>query len=339
MKNAVNIGVIGAGYWGKNLVRNFNELGALHVICDKDKELLEKHRAQYPDIPVTSHAKDVLDDENVEAVVIAVPAVFHYRLAKEALSRGKHVFVEKPLALNVREGEELVELAERKKKVLMVGHILQYHNAVIKLKEIIDGGELGRIRYVYSNRLNIGKIRAEENILWSFAPHDISVILMLLDGEVPGSLFTTGGTYLQHNVADVTMTNMSFPDGVRAHIFVSWLHPFKEQKMVVVGDRKMAVFDDMTQEKLFLYPHKIEWQNNIPVVSKAEAETVRFDMAEPLKEECRHFINCVENGETPRTDGREGLEVLRILQASQESMNTDGMIVDLAEACSKVDRR
>lgn len=320
------IGIIGAGYWGKNLVRNFHQLDSLEVICDKDKDILDGYRKQYPDVKVTEDYKEVLEDAGIEGVVIAAPAAFHYRLVKEALLNGKHVFVEKPLALNIDEGRELVELAGQKGKVLMVGHILRYHNAVIKLKELIDKDELGNIRYVYSNRLNIGKIRTEENILWSFAPHDISVILMLLDA-CPESLSTTGGNYLQHDVADVTMTNMSFPGGVRAHIFVSWLHPFKEQKLVVVGDKKMAVFDDMTDEKLFLYPHKIEWKNSMPVASKAETETVSFEMVEPLRAECRHFLDCMEKDLTPVTDGKEGLRVLGILQASQESLDSAGKVI------------
>jgi UDP-2-acetamido-3-amino-2,3-dideoxy-glucuronate N-acetyltransferase len=323
------IGVIGAGYWGKNLVRNFYQLGALSAVCDTDADTLERLKKEYPDIKFTQSKDDLLNDGDIYGVVIASPAALHYGLAKEALEKGKHVFVEKPLALNIREGEALVKLAGKKKKTLMVGHILQYHNAVIKLKELVDGGELGKIRYIYSNRLNIGKIRTEENILWSFAPHDISVILMLL-GETPESLFTTGGVYLQHNVADVTMTNMSFSDGVRAHIFVSWLHPFKEQKLVVVGDRKMAVFDDMTDEKLFLYPHKVEWKNSVPVASKAEREAVPFEMVEPLRAECRHFVDCIENNATPVTDGEEGLRVLRILQASQESLDNSGKLISFS---------
>ena len=210
----------------------------------------------------------------------------------------------------------------------MVGHILQYHPAVTKLKELVDAGELGKIQYLYSNRLNIGKIRAEENILWSFAPHDISVILMLL-GERPETVYASGGSYLQHQIPDTTLTTLDFPSGVKAHIFVSWLHPFKEQKLVVVGDKKMAVFDDVSQEKLLLYPHKIEWLHRIPVAAKAESEIVEIEMDEPLRAECRHFLQCVAEGTTPTTDGREGLSVLQVLEASQESLNQDGCKIRL----------
>jgi UDP-2-acetamido-3-amino-2,3-dideoxy-glucuronate N-acetyltransferase len=190
---------------------------------------------------------------------------------------------------------------------------------------MISRGELGKIQYIYSNRLNIGKIRSEENILWSFAPHDISVILMLLN-EFPTSIHTSGGNYLQHNVADVTVTSMNFKSGIRAHIFVSWLHPFKEQKLVVVGDRKMAVFDDMSAEKLFVYPHKVEWKDRTPVASKAEVEKVELNLKEPLKSECEHFLDCISSGKTPKTDGREGLNVLKILDASQRSLNESRIV-------------
>ena len=322
------IAVVGAGYWGKNLVRNFYELDHLGVICDANEVLKSGFEEKYPGIPYSLSYGEVLADDGIDAVVLATPAVSHYTMAKDALSAGKHVFVEKPLALEVNEGEDLVSLTEDNSRILMVGHILQYHNAVLKLKELIDGGELGKIQYIYSNRLSIGKIRTEENILWSFAPHDISVILSLLN-ETPEFLYASGGNYLQERVADVTMTTMNFPSGVKAHIFVSWLHPFKEQKLVVVGDKKMAVFDDVSEEKLTLYPHKIKWLDRMPVASKAEAEIVPVEMEEPLRAECKHFLECIENNHPPRTDGHEGLRVLQILQASQQSLNNYGKIIQL----------
>jgi len=328
---SANIAVVGCGYWGKNLVRNFAELKVLHTICDTDHKKLERYKGIYPEVNISSSFTQLLDNLELGAMVIATPAETHYRLAKEALLSNKDVFVEKPLALNVEEAQELVDLAEKYKKILMVGHLLQYHPAVIKLKELIDKGYLGKIQYVYSNRLNIGKIRSEENILWSFAPHDISVILMLLN-EFPNSVYATGGNYLQHQIADVTLTTMDFRSGVKAHIFVSWLHPFKEQKLVVVGDKKMAVFDDVSEEKLFLYPHKIEWINRIPNACKAEAEIVPVEMEEPLKAECKHFLECIGNGHLPKTDGREGLRVLQILQASEQSLSNNGCKVYLSES-------
>jgi UDP-2-acetamido-3-amino-2,3-dideoxy-glucuronate N-acetyltransferase len=207
----------------------------------------------------------------------------------------------------------------------MVGHLLQYHPAFIRLKELAAGGELGRINYIYSNRLNLGKIRREENILWSFAPHDISMILTLA-GEEPENVAATGGNYLHQKIADVTMTHLNFSSGLQAHIFVSWLHPFKEQKLVVVGDQKMAVFDDTLpwSEKLLLYPHEIKWEHNIPVASKAEAERVELTEAEPLRMECMHFLESIVTGKQPRTDGQEALRVLRVLNAAQRSLDDGG---------------
>jgi len=213
----------------------------------------------------------VLSRDDIQGVVISTPAETHFNIARESLLAGKHVYVEKPLVLKEEEGHELIALAQKKNLVLMVGHLLQYHPIFMRLKEMARAGELGRINYIYSNRLNLGKIRREENILWSFAPHDISMILSLA-GEEPESLVTTGGNYLHQKIADVTTTHMEFPSGLRAHIFVSWLHPFKEQKLVVVGDKKMAVFDDTLswEDKLLLYPHQINWKNNMPVPTKAD---------------------------------------------------------------------
>ena len=324
------VGIIGSGYWGKNLIRNFHELGCLGVICDKDPKVLAQFEKSYPDIPRILSYDQILNvsEFDVDGIVIATPAETHYQLTKKAILAGKHVFVEKPLALDENEGEELVELAEKSQKTLMVGHLLQYHSAILKLKELIDSGQLGKIQYIYSNRLNMGKIRSEENILWSFAPHDISVMLMLL-GEFPLSVTSSGGNYVQPNIADVTMTTLNFPSSVKGHIFVSWLHPFKEQKLVVVGDKKMAVFDDLTEEKLFLYPHTIEWHHRQPVAVKANPEIVNSNFSEPLRVECQHFIDCISNGKKPKTDGSEGLRVLKILNACEASLRSEGVKIDL----------
>ena len=333
------VAVVGSGYWGKNLVRNFHELGALNLICDKNEVLLDQFKEQYPDMETCLALSDVLRREQIQGVVIATPAETHFTLVREALLAGKHVLVEKPLALTEEDGHELVELAEQSQVTLMVGHILHYHPAVIKLKELVESGELGKIQYLYSNRLNIGKIRAEENILWSFAPHDISVILMLL-GETPDTVYATGGSYLQYQIPDTTLTALDFPSGVKAHIFVSWLHPFKEQKLVVVGDKKMAVFDDVSEEKLLLYSHKIEWLRRVPVASKTDAEVVPLPgMQEPLRAECQHFVECIAKGENPKTDGREGLRVLQVLQASQESLDRNGATITLGEGSKPQVRR
>jgi len=261
----------------------------------------------------------LLKDDSIRGVVIAAPAARHFEMAKSAILAGKDVFVEKPLALTLNDGAELVDLANRMGSILMVGHVLQYHPAVKKLKELIRSGTLGRVEYIYSNRLNIGKIRTEENILWSFAPHDVSVLLSLL-GEEPQSIFCDAGSFLNQDVADVTMSQFKFANGVRAHIFVSWLHPFKEQRLVVVGSKQMAVFDDMATHKLVLYPHRVEWMNMVPTAVKADGIPVPMDAEEPLRNECQEFLNCMESRRAPLTDGHEGLRVLRVLGACQESM-------------------
>lgn len=327
-KTSPRIAVIGSGYWGKNLVRNFHQIGALDLICDRSEDLLANFSEQYPGVKTCLALSDVLKDENIDGVVIATPAETHYGLAKEALLGGKHVYVEKPLVLDEREGEELIELARQRKLVLMVGHLLQYHPIFIKLKELAIEGELGRINYIYSNRLNLGKIRREENILWSFAPHDISMILSLAEDE-PETVQTMGGYYLHKKIADVTTTHLEFKSGLQAHIFVSWLHPFKEQKLVVVGDQKMAVFNDTKPwaNKLWLYPHEIKWEHNMPVPAKAEPETVDIPQEEPLRQECEHFLHCIATGQQPDTDGKEGLRVLRVLNASQRSLDLNGQAV------------
>jgi len=324
--------VVGSGYWGQNLVRNYYQMNALLAICDSNRERLEELGKKYPECALISDYQEVLDDEKIRAVVIATPAETHFNLVKKALLAGKDVYVEKPLCLSVDEGTELVNLARKLGRILMVGHLLWYHPALRKLKELIDEGELGQIRYIYSHRLNFGKIRREENILWSFAPHDISVILGLL-GEMPDSVQAQGGNYLHSQIADVTMSTMSFPSGVKAHIFVSWLHPFKEQKLVVVGDKKMAVFNDVEKtDKLLLYPHSIDWKNNLPIANKADSQAVIYDETEPLRAECLHFLECIQSRTQPLTDGSEGLRVLTVLNQCQDALNNPGTAVAVPAA-------
>ncbi|MDP3919644.1 MAG: Gfo/Idh/MocA family oxidoreductase [Candidatus Omnitrophota bacterium] len=318
-----NIACIGAGYWGINLVRNFYELGVLRCVCDLDPQRRADVGAAFPTLKLVASIDEVFADQQIRGVAIASPAETHGKLVRRALLADKDVFVEKPLCLSVEEGKELVSLASERHRVLMVGHLLWYHPAVLKLKELVEEGALGRIQYIYSNRLNLGKIRREENILWSFAPHDVSVILGLV-GEMPESVEAHGGNYLHNRIADVTVSLLSFPSGVKAHVFVSWLHPFKEQKLIVVGDRGMAVFDDVApQDKLRIYPHSIEWKNQIPVASKAESQPVAFDSKEPLRAECAHFLECIQNRTSPRTDGREGLRVLKVLDQCQKALERE----------------
>jgi UDP-2-acetamido-3-amino-2,3-dideoxy-glucuronate N-acetyltransferase len=320
-----NVAVVGNGYWGKNLVRNFFDLGVLGTVCDESPSVEANIREKYPRVAFCRDYAEVLSDAAIDAVILATPAALHFDMARRAILAGKDVFVEKPLALSAAEGAMLVDLAAQNRRILMVGHVLQYHPAVKKLKELIDGGTLGRIEYLYSNRLNMGKIRTEENILWSFAPHDISVVLGLL-GEEPETVTCEGGYYLSQHIADVTLSQFAFTSGVRAHIFVSWLHPFKEQRLVVVGSEKMAVFDDTAANKLVLYPHRVEWKERIPTAVKAEAEAITLATNEPLHVECRHFLDCLITRRNPLTDGREGLRVLQVLNACQDSLERHKLV-------------
>ena len=332
----MKVAIIGVGSWGQKLTRVFFELDVLYAVCDVNIENLESTHKLYPNIKVTPFIADILDDPEINAVVIAVPSIGHFRLAKQCLLSGKDVFVEKPMTLSLEDGFELEKISEQENKILMVGHLLEYHPAILKLKEFIENGELGKVCYMYSSRLNLGKIRCEENILWSFAPHDISVMLLLLN-ELPTQVSVHGGNYLHHDIADVTVSNLEFSNGVKGHIFVSWLHPYKEQKLIVVGDKKMAVFDDTSEhEKLLLYHHNIEWKNRIPVSRKENALVVEISQSEPLKEECKHFIECVRNRQHPKTDGHNGIRVLKVLQACEKSLKSNGKSVELNYSTSSL---
>jgi UDP-2-acetamido-3-amino-2,3-dideoxy-glucuronate N-acetyltransferase len=325
---ASNIAVVGCGYWGKNIVRNFYELGALRWVCDTRHDVIDDAKEKYK-VRITSNLDELLADPEVQGVAVAVPAAEHYELAMKCLLAEKHVFVEKPLALHLDEGRRLVATAGSRNCLLMVGHILEYHPAILKLKELIAAGELGRIKYIYSSRLNIGKLRTEENILWSFAPHDISAILFLLD-EMPTRIASQGGTYVDSKSIDTTITTCEFKSGINAHIFVSWLHPFKEQKLCIVGGKKMAVFDDtQTEHKLVLYSHRIDWVERAPVVHKDGGQVIPLPTDEPLRSECEHFLDCIRSGHTPRTNGEDGLRVLEVLEACGRSLEKRGQPVEV----------
>jgi UDP-2-acetamido-3-amino-2,3-dideoxy-glucuronate N-acetyltransferase len=316
-----NIALIGAGYWGKNHLRVLNQIGVLHTVVDKSDEVLSKRQKDFPYVVYGRDERKIVEDPDIEACVIAVPAILHYTITKQCLLAGKDVFVEKPLALKVREGQELVRIAQENKRVLMVGHILQYHTAILKLKQMVDRGKLGEIRYIYSNRLNIGKMRVEENVLWSFAPHDISVILMLMNDEEPLKVSAFGGIYVSDHIYDTSLTTLEFKNNVKSHIYVSWLHPFKEQKLVVVGSDRMAVFDDVSSEKLVTYSHRIDFESDrTPITRKAKPDYIEIEDKEPLYEELLHFIHCVRSRDTPRTDGLEGLSVLKVLERAEKSL-------------------
>ena len=337
-----DLALIGAGYWGKNLARNFNALGALHTLCDSSADTLAAYGAEYGAAAKCTRYEDVLAEAAIRKVAIAAPAVTHYDLARAALSAGKDVFVEKPLCLDTHQGADLVKLAEERGLVLMVGHLLQYHPCIQKLQSLLAEGELGKLQYITSNRLNLGKIRREENALWSFAPHDISVVLSLAGDQLPERITCTGGSYLTSGVADVTLTALRFVGGVRAHIFVSWLNPFKEQKLTVVGSSGIVVFDDTRpwNEKLILHRQYLTWANGLtPTPSTSKGEPVAVPESEPLRDECVHFLECCAERRLPRTDSREGLRVLQVLQAAQRSLESDGEAVSIESGKQKAESR
>lgn len=317
------VAVIGAGYWGKNLVRNFHELQALETVCDLSDETLNRVRRDYH-VATTKDYSAVINDPVLDAVVIATPAVTHYDLARAALQAGKHIFVEKPLALHPREGADLVELAKARNLVLMVGHILEFHPAIVRLNRLVQEGHLGKIQYIYSSRLNLGKLRTEENILWSFAPHDISVILRIL-GEAPENVSAHGGTYLNPPIVDTTLSTLEFASGAKAHIFVSWLHPFKEQRLCVIGSQRMAVFDDLeVEKKLVIYSHHINWLDRKPIAERDGGQVIPVPKEEPLRTECEHFLECLRRGSKPLTDGESSFRVLEVLDACGRSLKEGG---------------
>lgn len=320
-----NIAIVGAGYWGKNLVRNFNQLGALAAICDPS-ELGKAHARQFaPEVPVYDTMEAVLASDEIQGVVIATPAATHAEMSLKALKAGKDVFCEKPLALKYSDAKQVAQCALEHERIVMVGHILEYHPAILKMRHMVEQGDLGKIQYIYSNRLNLGKIRKEENILWSFAPHDIAVILRLV-GSMPFQVIASGGNYVQANIADVTVTQLAFDNGVAAHIFVSWLNPFKEQKLVVVGSKRMMTFDDVRKE-LLLYDQRVDLKEGEPIPVKADAEHIDYPADEPLKAECQAFLTAIETRQPPLTDAQSGLDVLKVLQAAQRSLITHGQTV------------
>ena len=325
----INIAIIGVGYWGKNLVRVFSQLGVLKTVCDLDKKVLKKRKKEYPNLETTIDFSKIFKNKDIKGIVIATPAVTHYKLAKKALKAGKDVFVEKPLSLKLGEGKELVKLAKEKKLILMVDHLFLYHPAVIKLKSLIGKDKLGEIYYIYSTRLNFGIIRTEENALWSLASHDISMILKIFE-KLPGEVRAIGAAYINKNIPDIVSSRLKFNKDQVAEIFVSWLNPFKERKLSVVGSKAMAVFDDSAKEKLIIYPHKVKWhKDKKPEAVKAEGKVIKISEKEPLMEEAKHFLECIKERKKPKTDGEEALQVLKVLDACQESMSKNGQVIKL----------
>lgn len=322
----IRIAQVGCGYWGKNLLRNFAEIGALSAVVDHDAALTAKAVNDYGVRAATFD--DVLADPSIQGIAIATPATTHATLAERALNAGKHVYVEKPMALKPAEAESLQLLAERSGLTLMVGHLLQFHPVFQRLCALVDNGDLGDLLYIYSNRMSFGKIRTEENVLWSFAPHDISMVLSLVGGEEPVSVSAQGASFVTDGIADWSTLQMQFGSGVRAHIQTSWLHPFKEQRLTVIGSKGMAVFEDSKadwDQRLALYRHSIDYSSGMPSPQPAAVEYIAVEKREPLRDECSHFLDCIRTGATPRTDGREGLRVLKVIDRAEIAMNENGI--------------
>jgi predicted dehydrogenase len=319
----IRLAVVGLGHWGPNLARNFDRLpdSELAWICDSSPEALSRWAPSFPDARATTDVGDVLADASLEAVVVATPVPTHAELALRVLEAGKHCFVEKPLAQSTGEAEQAAEAAGD--RVLMVGHLLEYHPGIERLKELIDSGDLGDIRYVYSNRLNLGVLRASENALWSLGAHDVSVILRLA-GEEPLECRAVGESYITEGVEDVVFGYLRFPSGLAAHMHLSWLDPHKERRFTVVGSRRMATFDDMEVErKVTVYDKGFDEDFSSYgeyIARSGDAHSYRVSNEEPLLIECRHFLDCLRTGTEPRSGGRSGLRVVRVLEALQQSL-------------------
>ncbi len=340
----INVLQIGYGYWGPNLARNLNNIPGVRMaaLSDVSKKSIDKFKGNFPDTEIYKDWKKALK-EDYEAVVISTPAELHFEMTKFALEEGKHVLVEKPLALSSGESEILVETAEKSGVTLMVGHTFLYNSAVRKIKDYIDNGELGDIYYLYSHRLNLGKVRSDLNSLWNFAPHDISIILYLMGDKKPKNVTSRGFAYIQNDIEDVVFFTLEFDDSVSAHVHVSWIDPNKVRKMTIVGSKKMVVYDDVSNDaKIQLFDKGVDKQYNSNklqdfdsygdfqlLLRAGDMVVPKFDFIEPLKVECRHFIDCIRNGEKPETDGQHGLNVVKILEAAQVSLKNNGKTINI----------
>jgi UDP-2-acetamido-3-amino-2,3-dideoxy-glucuronate N-acetyltransferase len=316
MFEEIGLGIIGAGRWGINHVRTANQLLGknLKYVCDFNPAAEERIKGISDSIPFTTRLEDITENPGINAVIIATPAETHYEVSKKALLNSKNILVEKPITLISSHAKELVDIARKVNRKLMVGHVLLYHPAVKKIKKMIGEDKIGKLQYIYSNRLNLGSIRSEENILWSFAPHDISVIQYLLESN-PLDVDAKGAAILQNEIEDTTITYLSYPGNIFAHIFVSWLHPFKEQRLVIIGEKGMLVFEDsLKTDKLKFYPKGFRNVNGSLQKFEGDFEVIEFENLQPLAEEQKHFFNSITNNENPLTDGIHAVEVLEILE-------------------------
>jgi len=329
----VKVGLIGVGAWGRNLARNFATMPDCELVIVSDSDAARKKLVAEiaPAARFVTNPEEVFADSSIQAVIISTPPATHFELGKKAIMAGKDLFVEKPLVLDVGEGEELVRVAEERKRILMVGHIMVYHPAVLRLKEYIDKGEFGEVYYLYASRVNLGKVRDIENALWSFAPHDISMVLFFL-GKLPVQVTATGQAYLQPGIEDVCFLTMHFDTRQMAHIHVSWLDPHKDRKVTIVGSKKMAVFDDSaSSEKIWIYDKGVNTHADYTTYGEylalrsGDILIPKVELKEPLRLECQHFIDCVRTRRPPRSDGKNGLEVLRILEAANRSLKAGGV--------------
>jgi len=322
----IRVGVAGLGYWGPNLARNFAGLPGCELAwaCDASEAARERLARSFPAVRFTAELDDLLDDPGLDAVVLATPVPTHGPLAERVLRAGKHCFVEKPLAQSVADAERAVAAAAESGRVLMVGHLLEYHPGVAKLKEIAGSGELGDIHYIYSNRLNLGKLRADENALWSLGAHDVSVVLHLAEEE-PSELDARGESYMRAGIEDVVFAYLRFPSGLAAHLHLSWLDPHKERRFTIVGSRRMATFDDMDLErKVTVYDKGFDEDTasyGEYITRAGDIWSPRVPNREPLRIECEHFIECIRGGRTPQSDGESGLRVVRVLEGLQERLD------------------
>lgn len=334
MNAPARVGVVGFGYWGPNLVRNVDRLGDAELVaaCDLNEKNLAKLADLYPHVRTTTSLATLLHDFDLDAVVVATSAPSHFAIASQVIAAGKHCFVEKPLTLTSADAEALVRAADERRVVLMVGHLMEYHSAINWIKDYIASGELGDVLYLYMQRLNLGKVRTEENAFWSLAPHDVSIVLYLL-GETPDYVSANGAAYVTPGVHDTVFANLHFPSGKMANIHVSWLDPHKIRKLTIVGSKKMLVFDDMqATEKIWIYDRGVEPKEALPYGADLQ---LRFGdihvpfikMAEPLSIEVQHFLDSCRDGSVPRSDGRDGLRVVRVLEAVDESMAAGGVPV------------